>query len=132
MAPNRNAGNGGNIDWKMEEQFAKEDVAEVNGHRLGLMFYKGYNASNPDSPKTLRLLITEKDIHGKSKPYRIKNFETGKAENLQLVLPDNLVFAENIGKFLLEAVKNARDEMKANLEKIKSEAKAAGISLKEA
>jgi len=115
------------IDWKTEAEYSVEDMIVVNGHNLGFSFYRGYDVNRPESPKTLRLVVMDKDIHGKTRPYRFKDFDTQKAKNLQLVLPDSLPLCEAMGKFLLDAVKNAKEEMKAKLEAAKAEAREAGI-----
>lgn len=117
------------MNWKQEIEYSKEDVIDVNNHKLGFLFYRGYDANQDDPKKTIRLIVTERDIHKQPKPYRYKNFETGKAENLQIVFPDSLKFAEEMGKFLLDSVKNAKSTMKANLDELKAQAKEAGLKV---
>lgn len=113
------------IDWKEELVFEQEDVHEIHGHKLGLKFYRGYDANKPDSPKTIRIVVLERDLHDKVKPYRVKDWETQKAKNLQIILPDDLAFAKIFGQFVVNAVKNAGDMAKAEAKRLQEEAEKA-------
>ncbi len=117
--------------WVEEIEYKEDGLETVNGHELGARLYRGYDGDDPNPKKTIRIQITEKDLHGVVKTYRTKNFETQKAENLQIILPDDLKFVKKLGKFILAAVKNAEDETMAKLEKLKEEAAKAGLDISE-
>lgn len=113
------------VDWKMEHELAKDNVVKVHGHDFGFFAYVGYDANQETPIRTLRLMVTEPNKFGAIKPVRDKDFESGKAVNWQLVMPDDVKFLKALGNFALEYAKHLTDQYKEIEKEAVARAKAA-------
>lgn len=112
--------NSGKMDWKEELEYSKDGVRGIHGHVLGFKFCRGWNASDPESPKTLRLVITEHDKHGLVKPCKVMDFHTRMLKNLQIILPDDVPFLREFAKCGLEWADKLEADFKRQAKEMKT------------